>query len=171
MVVPPIDTFLVMLVLGQKYPLPPHLLCSSPIYDLVDSKLNVLLFFPKCSVRLPVRCNIYIFFLSRIRVLTSSQFCTTGMRPHHGLDHLIMTVTKISFWMTFSPIDVPEDGNRISQQVYVNACKHLHVTPGKKILRSLTSAQVSAKERIGNKREVETIAYALTVSRPKISYK
>lgn len=62
------------------------------------------------------------------------------------------------------PADGHEDeSSKISQQVYVNACKHLHVAPGKKILRSLSSTQMSAKERIVNIKEVETIAYALTV--------
>lgn len=62
------------------------------------------------------------------------------------------------------PADGHEDeSSKISQQVYVNACKHLHVAPGKKILRSLSSTQMSAKERIVNLKEVETIAYALTV--------
>lgn len=67
--------------------------------------------------------------------------------------------------LTYSfPADGHEDeSSKISQQVYVNACKQLHVAPGKKILRSLSSTEMSAKERIVNIKEVETIAYALTV--------
>lgn len=81
-----------------------------------------------------------------------------------------MQSDKVAIFLAFKMFtySFPADGNedessKISQQVYVNACKHLHVAPGKKILRSLSSTQMSAKERIVNTKEMETIAYALTV--------
>lgn len=76
----------------------------------------------------------------------------------------VLAVFRLLCNVIFHHSDGQEDDNKISQQVYVNACKHLHVTPGKKILRSLGSTQVSAKERIVNQKEVDSIAYALTVS-------
>ena len=112
-----------------------------------------------------IACQMYIFGLLPL----SRPGCWLLPNLHHRdtFPSWLRSSDDNSYNDFFFNVDVSEDGNRISQQVYVNACKHLHVTPGKKILRSLTSAQVSAKERIGNKKEVETIAYALTVSSPK----